>query len=554
MNQSLGKLGKQLLEIWKQLGLNQRISVALATLGVLGALVGVSFWASRTNYSLLYGKLSDSEAAKVIAALDDVKTPYKTGSGGGSIYVPSDKVHITRMQLAGRGIPKGDGVGFEIFDKPNFGISDFVQRANYVRAVQGELGRTISQLDEIESARVMIVLPETRLFLDKDKHPTASVFVRVRSSGELPPQAVDSIRFLVANSVEGLKPNFVSVVDNQGNVLSENSEDNSMAGLTTSQFAARRNIEQYLAKKAEGMLEKVLGPGQAIVRVAAEINFDTISRTEEKYDPDGQVIRSETKNDEDNDISRGANGEIQTVGVSANTASSTNSSGVPSTTTSRNKKTTGNVEYEISRSTSNIVQAGGGIKRLSAAVTVASKFEGAGLDRKVVSRPPEEMEKLRRIVQSALGSDTTRGDQIAVEEMPFNDQFATELSQQLEKHEKRDYWLRLLGHLAYPAIALGVFVFLLRLLKKTPVETIPLGVPIGQLGRYSNGHSNGNGNGNGHGGSPGGGGSDENGGGRVTVDVLNQLVRENPGNMTQAIRTWLTRGTPQNPSAPYDRS
>lgn len=548
MNQSLSKLGKQLLEIWKQLGVSQRLTVVLATLGVIVAMVGMSLWAGRSDYALLYGRLSDSEAARVISALDESKTPYKTGSGGGSIYVPSDKVHVTRMQLAGRGIPKGEGVGFEIFDKPNFGISDFVQRANYVRAVQGELGRTIGQLDEVEAARVMIVLPETRLFMDRDKHPTASVFVRVRSTGGLPSRSVDSIRFLVANSVEGLKPNFVTVVDNFGNVLSENADDDSMAGLTSSQLAARRNLEQYLAKKAEGMLEKVLGPGQAIVRVAAEINFDTISRTEEKFDPEGQVIRSQTKNDENNDISRGANNE--TVGVSINTASSTNMSSGPALTTTKNKKTLGNVEYEISKSTSSVVQAGGGLKRLSAAVTVASRFEGAGAERKPAPRPQEEMEKLRRIVQSALGNDTSRGDQVTVEEMPFNDQLATEVALQLEKQEKQDFWWRLLGTLAYPALAVGALLVLFRMLKRTPVETIPLGIPIGQLGRYANGHSNGNGNGHGN-------GRDWNGDAipaRVTVDVLNQLVRENPGNMTQAIRTWLTRGNSTNATTSNDRS
>ena len=180
-----------------------------------------------------------------------------------------------RMQLAAKGIPKGDGVGFEIFDKPNFGISDFVQRANYLRAVQGELARTISQLDEVEAARVMIVMPENRLLLDNQKKPTASVFVRVRGNTQLPPSAVNSIRFLVANSVEGLQANRRTVVDNRGNVLSENTENDSVAGLTTGQLGVRRSLEQYLAKKAETMLEKVLGPGQAVVRVSAEINFDT---------------------------------------------------------------------------------------------------------------------------------------------------------------------------------------------------------------------------------------------------------------------------------------
>ena len=158
-----------------------------------------------------------------MAALDDAKVSYRVS--GGSIYVPADKIYTMRMQLAGKGIPQGDGVGFEIFDKPNFGISDFVQRANYLRAVQGELARTISQIDEVEAARVMIVVPENRLLLDKDKYPTASVFVRVRGNTQLQPQSINSIRFLVANSVEGLKPNHVTVVDNLGNVLSENSDD-----------------------------------------------------------------------------------------------------------------------------------------------------------------------------------------------------------------------------------------------------------------------------------------------------------------------------------------
>ncbi|MGH7972902.1 MAG: flagellar basal-body MS-ring/collar protein FliF, partial [Limisphaerales bacterium] len=298
MNQNLSKLGAQLRDIWLQLGVAQRVSVISATLVLLVGMGGLAFWSSRPDYSLLYGRLSDSEAAKVIAALDDAKIPYKVGSGGGAILVPADKVHLMRMQLASKGIPRGDGVGFEIFDKPNFGISDFVQRANYVRAVQGELARTISQLDEVESARVMIVLPENRLLLDKDKYATASVFVRVRGNSQLMPQSINSIRFLVANSVEGLKPNHVTLVDNQGNVLSENSDSDSLSGLTGTQLASRRNLEQYLAKKAQDMLEKVLGPGQAIVRVSADINYDTLTRTEEKYDPDGQVLRSQTKTDD----------------------------------------------------------------------------------------------------------------------------------------------------------------------------------------------------------------------------------------------------------------
>ena len=145
MNSPFTQLGEQLGGIWKQLGLNQRVSLIFATGALLVGLISLALWSSRVSYGLLYGKLDDAEAAKVVAVLNESKTPYRTGPNG-SIMIPVDKVHAVRMQLASRGIPRGDGVGFEIFDKPNFGISDFVQRANYTRAVQGELARTIAQL------------------------------------------------------------------------------------------------------------------------------------------------------------------------------------------------------------------------------------------------------------------------------------------------------------------------------------------------------------------------------------------------------------------------
>jgi flagellar M-ring protein FliF len=542
MNQNLAKILTQLRTIWGQLGASQRISIAAATFVLMAGLTALALWSSRADYGLLYGGLSDSEAAKVIAALDDAKVAYKVGAGGGSILVPQDKVYTLRMQLAGRGIPQGEGVGFEIFDKPNFGISDFVQRANYVRAMQGELSRTISQINEIESARVMIVLPENRLLLDKDKFPTASVFVHVRGNSQLPSQSINSIRFLVANSVEGLKPNHVSVVDNLGNVLSENADDDSMAGVTSSQLAARRNLEQYLSKKAQDMLEKVLGPGQAIVRVSAEINYDTLTSTQEKFDPDGQVIRTQTKNDEITDSS--TTSTTSPAGISANT--STNASSTASAAplnNSNNHRTTSTIEYENGKTTSSQQQTAGGIKRLSASVTVAAQMEGTGADRKSVTRTPEELLKLRGIVASAVGVDLTRGDAITLEELPFNDQFAADITHELEQQQQHEFWWNLIRNLTYPALGLLSLLILLRLFKRTPVQEIPLGIPVGRLmgGYRMNGNGHGNGNGNGHSTRPGE-LTFEAQPGVVTVDVLNRLIKENPSNMTQAIRNWMDNG------------
>ncbi|MGC8744157.1 MAG: flagellar basal-body MS-ring/collar protein FliF [Verrucomicrobiia bacterium] len=535
MNFNGSQFFTQLKAVWGQLGINQKVSIVLATLVVVGGLVGLGIWSSQPQYSLLYGRLDDAEAAKVISALNEVKIPYKTGAGG-AIYVPSDKVYTVRMQLAGKGIPRGEGVGFEIFDKPNFGISDFVQRANYIRALQGELARTIAQLDGVESARVMIVIPENRLLADNTRKPTASVFIRTTGAAQIEPSAVNSIRFLVANAVEGLQAKNVTVVDHRGNVLSENTDDDSVVGLSSSQLALRRNLEQYLSKKAESMLEKVLGPGQAVVRVAAEINFDTLTKVEEKYDPEGQVLRTSTINDETTDTVGSGVGGV--AGIATNTGADTNlvaSTGNKSTT----KKKVTNSQYEINKTTSNLIQAAGGIKRVTAAVFIAQRFTGSGTNRVASPRSPEEIQKLRKIVQSALGiTENNSAGEITLEEMPFNDQFETEIGKKIKEDGEFQKWLDIGKTLIYPMLAIGVLFMFWRGVKKSASETIPLGVPVSVIQHKTNG------NGNGH-------REDKidiealrqpiSEPGIITVDVLNKLIRENPENVSQAIKSWMRR-------------
>jgi flagellar M-ring protein FliF len=385
-------------------------------------------------------------------------------------------------------------------------------------------------------------MPENRLLADRPKRPTASVFVRTRGT-QLPPQTVNAIRFLVANAVEGLQPNYVAVVDNLGNVLSESSEDNSLAGLSTSQLGARKQLEDHFTKKAEGMLEKVLGPGQAVVRVSTEINFDSITRTEEKYDPEGQVLRTSTLNDENTDsLVTTPSGSGSAPGIATNVGETNSLTALNSTNQTVTKKKVTTTNYEINKTTSSLTQGAGGLKRLSAAVFIAARFTGSGTNRVATPRTPEELQKLRKIVQSALGiveGDTTRNDEITLEEIAFNDQQAIELNQRLETDGRKQFWIELATKLTYPALGLAVLGVFWRSVKKTPLDAIPLGVPIGQLG--TNGH--GNGHANGHNG-------DQNNAdgltpGVVTVDVLNQLIRENPNNMAQAVRAWMDRGNPK---------
>ncbi len=523
MNNGLTQIGSQLQAIWKQLGGGQRLTIVVTALAVAVGLGALIFWSARPDYAMLYGRLDDAEAAKVIAALNEAGVPHQVSRGGGTISVPSDKVHPMRMQLAAKGIPRGEGVGFEIFDKPNFGISDFVQRANYLRAVQGELARTIAQVDTIEAARVMIVMPENRLLVDNTKKPTASVFVRVRGNSMLPPQNVNAIRFLVANAVEGLAANNVSVVDNMGNVLSENNDNDSVAGLSATQLSARQNLEKYLAKKAEDMLNKVLGAGQSVVRVSADINFDSITHVEEKFDPETQIPRTSTVTEDKLDTMT-ANPNGGTPGVAANSGTDTNvAAALPASTSKSNKKVV-NTSYEINKTISNIMQTPGSVKRVSAAVFVAANTTGSGTNRVIAPRSPEEMQKIKRVVMGALGiqegPDATRPDQISIEEMPFNEEPALEIAKQLDQQEKKQFWWELAKTAIYPVLGCLVLFVFWRMFKSTPVDNIPLGVPVGSGGM------------NGRVFRP-------NDSDAVTVEVLNQLIRENPHNMTQAIRSWM---------------
>lgn len=543
MNPRLSQLLTQLQTIWKQLGLNQRISLVLAAGAVLAGLGGLAMWSTRVDYAHLYGGLDEAEAGKVIAALDEAKIPYRISRGGSAIEVPASQVHQVRIQLAGKGIPRsGDVVGFEIFDKSNFGISDFVQRANYMRAVQGELARTISQMDMIESARVMVVLPENRLLVDTRKRPTASVFVRVRGNAVLPAQSVTAIRFLVANAVEGLQPNGVIVADNLGNVLSEHLDEDSQAGQAATQLKTRQELEKYLARKAEDLLAPTVFPGRAVVRVSVDINFDSLTTTEEKFDPEGQVVRSSTVTDETTE-SAGPGGSAGVPGVVVNTgATETNGVAAATPSNSTRKKVTNN-QYEINRTLSTLTQAAGSIRRISAAVFVPMRTEGTGTERKAVPRTPEELEKLRRIVQGALGIATTnsvnRADEIVLEELPFNDQPAQEVAVETQRQQRKEFWMNLGRQVTYPVLALGVLAFFWRTLRKLPAEVLPKTlIPEEYEAVGTNG--SGDHNGNGH---------LLVGGLRkakqevVTVEVLNQLIREHPDNMTEAIRSWMTRGS-----------
>ena len=516
--QSLGSL-------WKELGLNQRVSLVMAALTVVACLTALTIWSRRPDMQLLYGRLSEKDAAAIVSQLQAQGIQHKVSAGGGTVYVPADQVYRLRMELASKGIPSGDGVGFEIFDKGQFGLSDFVQRTNYIRALQGELARTISKLDGVRSARVMIVQPENRLLLtDQNIKPTASVFIELASS-RLEADGVNSIRHLVANAVQGLQPDQVAVVDQRGHVLSEELRQDPTLGTASSQMRYRQQVEDYFAKKIETMLVPVVGNNNAIVRVSAEIETEATTLMQEKYDPEGQVVRSQTVTEDISNSTEGRAGGA--VGVSANTPvapgdKAATAPGVeqrPSTVTDSNRKNR-TTSYEIGRVVTNVIRQPGTVKNLTASVFIAER--GVGADGKPLKRTAEEMQALRQIVINALGLHATAGQSVdslvSLQETAFQTEPINVQIQKIQSETRVQGWIETASRYIAIGVASLVLLVFWRMLKKQKIETVPmelLAEPPDATKRALQTN------------------------GMLSPELLNELIRQKPANIGTALRDWV---------------
>lgn len=511
------KLLPSLLSLWKQLGLNQRVSLVLAAGVVLVGFVALVIWSRRPDYVLLYGRLGQKDAASIISQIQSDNIPYKVSSGGADIFVPSDQVYKLRMDLAAKGLPTGGGVGFEIFDKGQFGLSDFVQRTNYMRALEGELGRTISQLDGVSSARVMVVQPQNRLLLtNQGVKATASVFVEL-AGHRLDPDSVNAIRYLVANSVQGLKVDDVAVVDNRGHVLSQDLHNDPTLASASGQMKYREQVENYFAKKVESMLADVIGPGNAVVRVSADIETDATTLTEEKYNPESQVVRSQTVTQDTTNATESHPGGV--VGVSANVPGNAAASKANPTSTNDQTRKSTTTTYDIDRTVTNIVRHPGTIKSLTASVLIAERPPGP--DGKVAKRTPAELDALRQVVVNALGIHAAANQPldsiVSIQEIPFHVTSVSAQVQQIQRATRWTTWIESGSRYVALAVALVVFFVFLRLLRKQKLDIVPVELlaekpaDAGRPGVLT---------------------------GPVTPELLNELIRQKTGNVGATLRDW----------------
>lgn len=418
------------LQTLRNLGPMRLAAIAVVTLSLLGFFGFITTRITTSPLALLYTELDQQDSSAIAQKLDGMKIPYEVDGNGGLIRVPSDQVGKLRMQMAADGLPKGGNIGYEIFDqKEGFGTTSFVQSINHLRALEGELSRTIGSLNALQTARVHLVLPQRELFSHGAQTATASIFIKTRNGAVLTREQIAAIQHLIAAAVPQLQPNQVSIVDDRGNLLARpTSGAAGSSGSGDSPEDMRLTFEQTQARKIEDLLSQTLGYGKARAQVSAELDFDRVTTNSEIYDPESQVIRStQSTSEQSSEGSGGSGGGAVSVAntLPANPAQVANNlgGGGGGGSSNKNNRTEETVNYEINKTIRSQVRESGQVRRLSVSVVVDGvyKTEGEGKDAKTtyVPRSDEEMKKIHDLVSSAVNFDANRGDTLNVVNMQF---------------------------------------------------------------------------------------------------------------------------------------
>ncbi len=456
---------KALLNWFKTRTPLQRIGIlGVGSVLIIGLATAVIISMS-TAYAPLYYNLSAEDAAGVTDYLRRSRIPYRLTDSGRTVKVAKDDVYEVRLKLAGSQVMSG-GVGFEIFDKTNLGVTEFVQNINFQRALQGELARTISEIKQVESARIHLVLPKKSLFSEDQQDATCSVILKLHAGARLRPDQVDGIMSLVAGSVAGLHKEKVVVLDTFGTVLSKKiSESAGSSQLTINEMTFRRKYENDLEERLQSMLERVVGRRKVVVRVSASLDFNKVEKTEEIYDPDQVAIRSEHRLNEQSQNSTGGPGGVP--GLNSNvpgrevTATGTNANA----NGKKSNKTDETRNYEISKLVSRTIMPIGAVKKISVAVMVDGKYKGGskkGEEKTFVPRSDSEIAIYTNMVKKAIGFNKKRGDQVEVASIAFNNE---SLNLEVAELKKANRYSLIFSGLKYLAMILAGLFFYFKILK-----------------------------------------------------------------------------------------
>lgn len=454
----------------KQLGVARVAAMITVALFMVGFFVFLIARFNEPQLSVLYTDLDFKDSAEITKKLDGMNIPHEIRAEGAVIMVPSNQVLKLRMAMAEEGLPSGGTVGYEIFDKgSNLGATNFVQNINHLRAVEGELARTISALNQVQHARVHLVLPKRKLFArDKAK---ASASIVIKSRGSLDRGQIKAIQHLVASAVEDLTPGQVSVVDETGKLLASGDEadlgTNPMAGDVAERT---RNYERRLSNEVEAIVARIVGDGHVRVRVNAEMDYNRITKSSEVFDPDGRVVRSSNTKEEAATSTEKSGDNAVSVG---NELPGAEAQKAEIGSAEKKERTEEVVNYEISKTNQTEIIEGGRIKRLSVAVLVdgvyATNAEGKA---EYKSRSPAEIEKISALVRSAIGFNQERGDIVNITNLPFAPVKSVDLGEQASSmfdFSKADYFY--IAELSITLlISLFFILFVIRPLVKRVLE------------------------------------------------------------------------------------
>jgi flagellar M-ring protein FliF len=414
---------ERIITTLKELSLSKKIGLGLLVMVLVAGFTTMFIWTNKTQFKAAYSGLTQEDAAAVVDVLKESNTPYRLTGEGTTILVPESIVYDVRLTMAKAGIPRGGGVGYEIFDKSEFGTTEFVQKINKKRALQGELSRTISAFDEVVSARVMIVLPKDSVFVEETKKPSASILLELNS--DIAKENVTAIAHLVASSVQDLTPKLVTIVDTAGRILFEGKSEAEQAridaeSLADAQYQYKVRFEENLTKRIQTMLERIVGQDKAIVRVTSEMDFSKNNMNEEIYDPferGGEFIRSRKNKAEKVTLL------TEDIGIpsSVNPITDENTGDI---TNERVNKSDDTLNYEISKRIRETRKPMAVLNRLSVAAVIDGKYEfkmdeAGNRNRVYLPRPAAEMKQFEDIVVKAMGYNEDRSDQVSMECFPF---------------------------------------------------------------------------------------------------------------------------------------
>ncbi|MBC7951566.1 MAG: flagellar M-ring protein FliF [Rhodospirillaceae bacterium] len=462
------------LQMMRGLGPMRLAAIAGVGVSILGFFIFLMSRVAAPQMELLYGDLEMGDSKAIIEKLAAEKTPYEVRKDGSEIWVPKDKKNELRVRMAEQSMPAmGRVAGYELFDKQDtLSATSFQQNINYVRAMEGELSRTIRAIDKVKTARVHLVLPKREAFAREANDPSASVILKMQGGARLERSQVIAIQHLIAAAVPKMKPSRISIIDDRGTLLAKGFEnDQEHASQTADEL--RLNTENRLARTVEGMLERSLGPARVRAEVAVEMDLSRAVTTEETYDPESRVVRSQVTVNEDESSQDGENSSVS-VTNNLPDPNAANSSG--SRTSSKANKSQETVNYEISKKTKNTVREMGEIKRVTAAVLVDGVYDVAADGKKTYrDRNPEELAKLEELVRNAIGFDRNRQDQVKVISMQFaggDEQYAAEEPGEFIFGMRRDFVEKVASNLGLSIVAILFLLLVLRPLIGRAIESM----------------------------------------------------------------------------------